>query len=361
MLFALLLTAQSAVDDKLRAGLSALQSNNLAVAQSNFEDATRLAPSNGNAWFLLAQTYARRGDKNSALRAARMAAGAAGRDSTLLYNLALFFRDGSDSDQAIALGKRAIAVENSAETQSLVGQIYAERKDWPNAILHFREAARLAPNAEEPVFRLAQAHLQNRDFTSAISVLERGHKNFAQSPQLELALGVAYYGERRFVDAVNSYLRVMELSPDTPQPYYFLGRILEHARDRLPLVIERATYFETHHASSPLGYLLHAKALILQLPAAGYPPEAQQAQALLQSALKLDDNMAETHYLMGTLLDRQQDYAAAAAQLERSIALNERDPAPHFRLARVYDKLGRKDAAAEQRTLHEKLSEGPDR
>src|SRR5574341_360678 len=43
--------------------------------------------------------------------------------------------------------------------------------------------------------------------------------------------------------------------------------------------------------------------------------------------------------------------------LERSIELNAKDPAPHYRLARVYYRLGRKEEAAQQRRLHEKLSE----
>ena len=59
---------------------------------------------------------------------------------------------------------------------------------------------------------------------------------------------------------------------------------------------------------------------------------------------------------MGTLLERKGDLAAAATHLERSIAVNGRDPGPHYRLARVYARLGRPEDSQRERELHEELS-----
>ncbi|MCP5115314.1 MAG: tetratricopeptide repeat protein, partial [bacterium] len=206
-------------------------------------------------------------------------------------------------------------------------------------------------------FNLAQAHLRRQDFPSAIAVLEEGRKTFDQVPQPELALGVAYYGQRRFTDAVDSFLGIMHRAPDIPQPYYFLGKMLEHASDRLPEVTERAKHFATRHPRSPVGYVLHARSIILQLPPLQHGDEAAQAHDLLQTALSIKEDQADAHYLLGTLLERKKDYAAAARHLERSIALNEKDPAPHFRLAVVYNRLGRKEDAARELARHEELSE----
>ena len=361
MLLVGLLLLQSAANPpafeaRMRDGIAALQSNDLAAAQRNFEQAAKLAPGSAGTWFLLAQTYARQDNMKAALPAASKAALSAGKDATILYNLAVFYRDAGRPDESLVVGKRALAVEDSAEIRTLLGNTYALKKDWPKAIAEFREALRLSPYTEQPIFNLAQAYLKTQDFEGAVAVLEQGRKTFDKSPQIELSLGVAIYGQRRFSDSVDRFLRVMELAPDVPQPYYFIARILEHALDRIPTVIEHAVYFEKQHPQSPLGYVLHAKALILQLPPTGFPAEAQQAYALLEKAATIEGKQAEVPYLLGTLLERRQEYTAAAAMLERSIQLDPRGAAAHFRLARVYERLGRKDEAAAQRAIHEKLS-----
>jgi len=359
LVFLLLLAPPDPQQFKLRMqeGMAAFQRNDLDSARRNLEEAARLDPSSAPAWFLLSQVHARRNDLPSALDAAGKASRHAGKDPALLYNLALFYRQAGQFDQSLALGKRALEVESSPEVHTVLGQAYLAKKDYPNAINELAEARRMSPYSEDAIFQLSQAHLQSQDFPGAIRVLEDGRKTFDRSPQLELALGVAYYGARRFADAIDRFLRVTELAPDVPQAYYFMGRILEHASNRLPEVAACAVAFEKRQPRSPIGYVLHAKTLILQLPPTGSPPEAAQAQALLEKALSIKEDLAEPHYLMGVLLERQRDYPAAALQLERSIALNDKDPAPHFRLARVYDRLGRKEDAAAQRALHEKLNE----
>ena len=353
----LLFAAPPSFEASMREGLSALQSNDLQLAQQALERATKLQPTSAAAWFLLAQTYAKRSDLKSALLAARRASENAGKDPTILYNLAVFYRDAEMPDQSVAHGLRALAVEDSADVRSLLGKAYLQKKAWPDAIAQLREALRLSPYSEEAIFSLAQAQLQSQDFTSAIAVLEDGRKTFDKSPQIELALGVAYYGQRRFPEAVDAFLRVMKLSPDIPQPYYFLGRVLEHGSGRLPEIIDRAMAFERASPQSPLGYILHARALILQLPATGFPPEATQASELLNRALSIKEDQADAHTLLGQLLEQKKDYASAAVHLERAIVLIPSDPQSHFRLARVYDRLSRTAEAQAQRALHQNLSQ----
>ena len=195
------------------------------------------------------------------------------------------------------------------------------------------------------------------DFASAIRVLENARKTFDKSAQIELTLGVAYYGLRKFPEAVAQFLRTMDLAPDVPQPYLFLGRMLDQLGDRLPEVARRFEEFEKRNPTSPVGYLLHAKALAARLPATGFPAEAEEALRLLEKSRSLNEGDAETHLQIGLMLERKGDYPAAATALERSVKLNPKGTAARFPLARVYDRLGRSAEAAEQRALHEKLGE----
>ncbi|MBS1875412.1 MAG: tetratricopeptide repeat protein [Acidobacteria bacterium] len=377
---------------KVQEGAAALDKNDLARARAAFEQATRIAPNEAGGWLMLAQTCARQKANADALAAARKAetlgaknpqilqglanfyatlvpdlpkAAAMGqryaelspRDVTAWRRLAEFCLNAGLVDQAVAAGTRALAVDNSAATHTVLGSAYLARKDFSRGVAELALALKANPYDEGAHFRLSQAHLMAQDFAGAVEVLLNARRTFDKSPQIELALGVAYYGQRKFPEAIAQFLRTMDLAPDVPQPYLFLGRMMDHLTDRLPEMIDRFTRFQTRNPKSPIGYLLHAKAIVQSLPANGYPPEAAAAFELTQKALALEDKDAEAHYLMGVLLDRQQRYGDAAAQLERSVQLNPKDSAVHFRLARVYDRLGRKDDAVRERELHEKLSE----
>lgn len=261
---------------------------------------------------------------------------------------------------ALLTEPRPAAAVQQAERHLAQGRTHAAAREWDKAVAELAAAVRLNPRSEDAHFRLAEVHLFRQDFSAAVKVLENAKTRFAKSAQIELALGVAYYGQRTFAKAVDQFLRTMTIAPDTPQPYIFLGRILEHAAGRMPEVTERFADFQKRNPSSHVGYLLHAKALIAQLSPDADPREAV-ARELLEKSLGLNDQDSETHYQLALLLERGHEFEKAATYLERSVQLNPREAAPHFRLARVYERLGRREDAARERELHEKLSESGSR
>lgn len=278
-------------------------------------------------------------------------------DATAWRRLTAFCLSSGQPERAVEAGTRGVAVDDTPEMHTLLGKAYVERKDWAKAAAEMKTALKQSPYLEDSHFQLAQVYLVQQDWASAIDVLQNARKTFDKSAQIELALGVAYYGQRKFPDAVSQFFKTMALAPDVPQSYVFIGRMMDHVSDRLPEVTERFAQFQARNPKSYLGYLLYAKALGAQLPASGNPPEAEKVYQLLQKSLELNDKDAETHYLIGLMLERRRDFEQAAKQLERSIELNPNDSAVHFRLARVYDRLGRKEDAARERAIHEKQSE----
>ncbi len=58
---------------------------------------------------------------------------------------------------------------------------------------------------------------------------------------------------------------------------------------------------------------------------------------------------------MGTILEKKKQWLDAASELARAIELNPKNSAPHYRLARVYDRLGRPEEAQAERALHMQL------
>jgi tetratricopeptide (TPR) repeat protein len=389
---ALLLAPQSAPPNPYKDAGAALASGDLAAAQASLEALTVKDPGNARAWMLLAQIYARRKNAAAAVDAAANSEALGTRDPNVFHGLAFLFTnlqpdpkraadlearyaelqpsdkgawkrvatmylDAGEYDRAIVAGTRGLQVDNSQELQTVLGRAYEAKKDWAQATEHFAAAIQLAPYDENAHFLLIQMYLGHEDFDHASEAITSARRVFTRSPQIELAAGVCAYGMRHFAEAIDQFLKTIALAPDVPQPYQFLARMLDHAGDRLPEVTEKFREYHARHPDDPGACLLYAKVLMAGLDPGGFPAAAEQAMQLLEHAQSIDGNQAETHYQIGCLLERKRDYSAAAAELERSVALDPREPFAHFHLARVYERLGRKEDAARELDTHQRLTE----
>ena len=199
----LLLSASAgSFDQLLHAGLAALNANDLPTAQSQLEAATKADPRKPRAWIALAQTYFKLKKPQLANSAALKAESLAPADPIIVHGLALYYSETGNLDKVVAL---------------------------------LQAALRMRPYEETYYFELAQQLLRMQKFETALATIEKGVKLFDKSAQLELARGVALYGLRRFPEAIDSFLRTIQLAPEVDQPYVFLGRMLDVAEDRTPL------------------------------------------------------------------------------------------------------------------------------
>jgi len=380
----------AAFENTLRAGLEALHGNNLPVARARLEDASRMQPARLEVWMGLAQTYWKLQLPDLARSAAAKAESAAPESPVVLHGLAYFYSETGDparaaalearyaektpadreafpraidlylqarqAKPAIALAGKALALEDRADVHELLGEAYEMDGQAENAVVEMRKAIKLNAYEESYYFGLAQLYLRHQDAEAAAETLQEGRKIFARSPQLELALGVAYYGLRRFSDAADCFLRTIQMAPEVEQPYVFLGRMLDQAEDKLPQVTEA---YAARVKSKPDDYLanfLYAKALSFASGASGASGDRRQIEALLRKSIAVKDDFWESHYERGILLERGRDFAGAAGEFQRAIELNPNSPTPHYHLARVYERLGRKTDATAEHAAHERLS-----
>jgi tetratricopeptide (TPR) repeat protein len=262
-----------------------------------------------------------------------------------------------DAAKLIAAARAGLEHANGAELHNLLGKGYAMSGDMDKAVPELESAVRLQPDNEAFHFDLAQLLFYKQDFAKAVTVLENANKRFPQSAQIELALGVAYYGQRRFEETIQAFLKTIDLAPEVPQPYIFLGKMLEHAGSHMQEITAKFAAWQKIDPANAVAPLLHARALIAQLPPSGWDEMAREAQTLLEKSIALNGDSSEAYFELGCLMDRKHEFPKAAELLEKSIAMNARDPAAHYRLARVYDRLGKKEQADAERALHAKLSE----
>jgi tetratricopeptide (TPR) repeat protein len=314
MLWLLLVLFAGQFETSFKAGLIALNENNLPAAESHLEAASQLQPRNAQVWLALAQTYWKL-HKLPAAEAAAAKAGALANDSITRQALLTYYKEAGNSAKSIEL---------------------------------LRESIRRNPFDENEYFELAQIYLKLENFAAALETLDAGRKNFDKSAQLELATGVALYGLRRFPEAIDAFLKTIRLDSAVDQPYVFLGRMVDQAEDRLPKMIE---VFSALAKAAPDHYMsnfLLGKALMLT--------DAGRAEGLLRKSIAENDRYWESHFELGLILEQERKFEEAARELRRSIELNPGDPVPHYRLARIYDRLGKTDEARAERAVHAKLS-----
>jgi tetratricopeptide (TPR) repeat protein len=315
----LLLAAATTVDDSFRAGLTALDRGDLVSAQANLETARKQAPKDGRVWIALSQAYWRLHKNAEAEDAASKAAAFSPEDPAVLQGLAIYYEE---TKQILKAAQYSAKVPGNSAARAHAVELY---------------------------FAAARPLLDQQKFAEAVVILKEAVARLPGTAQLELALGVADYGLRRFDDAADAFLRTIEISPDTEQPYTFLGKILDQIPSRLPQVTRKFAEYESSHPDRAAAYLLHAKALNAQSQS---PDEVLR---LLEKSIAIKSDDASAHFEMGTVLDRLQRFTDAAAEFVRAAELAPSDPAVHYRLARDYDRIGKHDAAQVEREKHAQL------
>ena len=384
-LWLLLLLAQSPTfETALRAGLEALQHNDLASARVSLESAARMQPDQPQVWLALAQTYWKLHESNLAGSAAETAERLALRNPVVLKALSLFYSESGHYEKAaecaagyaskthddpgayaraiqlylqagqpkpaIDLARAALAAENRADVRYLLGKGYEMNGQPEESVREMRAAIQLNPYEETYYFELARNLLKHNNAPEAIQVLEDSKKVFSRSAQLELTLGVAYYSMRRFSDAVDAFLRVIRIDPGVEQPYIFLGRMLDQTAAKLPDVTAAFAALAKANQKNYTADFLYGKAL-------AFGGQRDEAEAWLRKSVAESDEFWESHFELGGVLEGKRDFAGAAREFRRAAELNPKNPGVHYRLARVYDRLGKSEEAKAEHTLHEKLTE----
>ena len=242
-----------------------------------------------------------------------------------------------------------LAAAQTADVHERLGKQYEANGQLDKAAAEYELAIQQSPYEEAYYFEAAHVYLLREQFDPAVKILERGCKVFDKSAQLRLALGVAYYGQRRFSDAVDQFLRTIDIAPDVRQPYVFLSKMLDQGGDRTPEIVQRFSRWAAANPRDPLAQFVYAKGLTIT------GGDQAKAEMLLRRSIALKGDQWESHYELGVLLEKQRRFAEAAGEFERSIAINSGQPDVHYHLSRVYDRLGETAKAAEQRRIHEQM------
>ena len=250
----------------------------------------------------------------------------------------------------LELARKAQAQSPSALNEDLLAQALTANGQQAEADSHLRSAWEMDKNNGQIAFDRAQFLLKRGDFKSAAEITNEALAKHPDDPQMMLALGVARYGQRRFEEAIATFLNVIRIDSQAAQPYLFLGRMLDQAGAHLPEITRDYQAWLAQDGGNAKAQLLLAKALLAA------DSKSDKAEPLLRMSIKSDARDWESHYELGVLLANQHKYREAVDQLAASIGLAPNQPEPHYHLARVYDRLGEFDRAKVEREVHQKLT-----
>jgi Flp pilus assembly protein TadD len=165
-------------------------------------------------------------------------------------------------------------------------------------------------------------------------------------------LGGSYMKLHQYDKAISPLRKAVELDPGINMAQMDLGRSLLRVQDfdgavkvfegivaRVPNLLDGQVFLQIAYAR-----------------ANRVPETIKQCQKVLEV---LPENYG-SYLTLGRFLAKSGDPAAAVSKLEKAAALRPQAADPHASLAAVYDQLGRRDDAARELALAERLGRGPE-
>jgi tetratricopeptide (TPR) repeat protein len=276
----------------------------------------------------------------------------------ILFNLALArYRNGEwDSSQASA--EQAKALEDSGSLESLLGDLHEKRGDALAAVHSYQTAVTLEPKVEEHRLALARELLKHQTFDAAIVVLEQATELFPQSIRVKILLGLTYYLVDRSADSTRALLGAAKLDPKDELAAHYLGEItLQDPASPDPAAVAQICAFADAHPSSKSANALCGGVLLRVSEESGDMSHKPEILRRLQQAVRIAPQEPVARCQLGKAFDWSKQWQEARAQLEKCVRLEPDSTESHYRLARVYRRLGLSSLAAEQTALQQEAAQ----
>lgn len=368
-------------------GLVSLTAGKPADALLYFEAAHRASPSDTGALLGVLESQTVLGLKEDSQRTVRALASTAGpQDPVLVRAVALLGKNGEyalaipllerifdanpeSKDAAYNLGLayyHAGRLDNASQTLSrlrsagrpdaldLLGRVEENRGRIGDAIIVYREAALADPGNEDYQFDYCYALLLANELVQARGAFIEGTKRFPHSPRMELGLGVALYLAGQYETAVDAFLSAMTLSPQSPLPYYLLGKTYDAAEEAQPRIFEAIESYLRNEPKDAWAYLHHARMLHARQQDSA-SPDFRAARLDLEKALSLDPKLAEAYVELGVLLQAEDRFPQSIAPLESAVRLAPDVSSAQYRLGVAYERVGEKEKARRQFEIVQRL------
>jgi tetratricopeptide (TPR) repeat protein len=265
--------------------------------------------------------------------------------------------------QIVALGGKSAtassgpspsATQQSAEAHHSLGEMAEKRGDPLQAAQEYEQAARLDPS-ETNLFDWGAELLLHGAAEPAGQVFSRGNRLFPHSVRMLLGLGVASFAHGSVEQAARYFSQAADLDPENPQPYLFLGQILQFQAAPLPGVTEKLARYARLRPQDAQANYYYSLSLWNEHQRSG-EGGLKEIESLLQKAVQLDSRFAPASLQLGILYAEEKQYPEAVSAYQKAIAADPRQPDAHYRLAQAYMRAGDQSKARAEMRMYDQLS-----
>lgn len=224
--------------------------NRFGEAAGYLNQALKMAPYDGSAYYVKGMLQARQGDSLASLSSFNYALNVNPRllrayEQSTMINLKL-----KNIDQALVVNQKAIArFPNEASLFFGRGEILLALSKPDTALINYQKAVSLSPDYDEALNRVAAVGIQSKEYGKAISALLPLIRKKPQSKELNNMLGFCYEKTGEFERAKEYYTTALTISPGDQDARYGMYRIRK---------IESEGYYPSYYPNenSNAGYKL---------------------------------------------------------------------------------------------------------
>jgi tetratricopeptide (TPR) repeat protein len=323
--------------EKFNRALQLQSVGSLKEAAAEYKRLIAIAPQMAEAHANLGVVLANLGQYEEAVMAYQAAIRLAPSLKPVELNLGIAHYRAGQFDQAVGvLDGYLRSLPGSLQARQLLGLSLVELGRDEEAAAHLEEALRQEPGDAAVLYSLGLAYIRLRrpeisELSSKLSALPAG------KPASHLLQGQSFLASQEHERAIQELAEAARLNADLPRLHYCLG--LAHMK--LGNHEQAILAFRQELLRTPLDFSTHYY-LAYTCESAG---DIEAARRHLADALQLESESAEANALLGKILIGENKPLEALPILEFAVSKDPTDPNKRYLLARVYQRLGRRQDA----------------
>ena len=254
-------------------------------------------------------------------------------------------------DAALSSAQKAQSMQDSAAIENLIGDIQEQRSDSLAAVHAYQAAVTLAPANEEYRLALGVELLRHHTFEPAILVLEQGTQQFSSSLRMSVALALGYFLVNRDADATKTLLAATRLPSGREFVLDYLGDLLIEQGDTPDqnLTAQVCGDADAHPDSSMAQAVCGG--LLIRIESDRGGGQYNEPLTRLLKAVRIAPSNATARCQLAKALELNKQFQEARPEMEECVRLRPDSTEWHYRLSRIYIRLGLPELAKEQERL----------
>ena len=273
-----------------------------------------------------------------------------------LYNMSVLFLDKfKDAGSALQSAQKTLALKPSGEIHALLGDIYERQSHYREALNEYQAAVHIDPQNEKFLFDLGAELMLHENYEAAQQIFSSGVERFPHASRIYIGMGATEFMRGKTDDAVQSFLKAVNLDPQFEPAYIFLGEAFTFATVRSAEVIAKLAEMTQKKPDSFGVQYYYGAALVEEMQNTPNPATARKALSALHRAAALLPQDPRVYYQLGEVCRIQDHYAEAVSNYRRAVALDATYPEPLYKLGQMYVRLGKREEAKDVFARHREV------